>query len=211
MAKRRRSTRKQNSRPGRRGGRVEALGLRIVGGRLRGRKLSYGGDMHVRPMKDRTREAVFNLLGPAIRGVRVFDLFAGTGAMALEAISRGAVGAVMIERHLPTARVIRENIKTVGAEAECEVVVADVFRWATQAPKLDARPWVVFCCPPYDFFVHREAETLELIGTMLDAAPSRSAVVVESDDRFDKGLLPEPDEWDTRRYFPAVVGIRWKP
>ncbi len=162
-------------------------------------------------MKDRTREAVFNLLGPAVKGMRAIDLFAGTGAMALEAISRGAVGAVMIERHLPTARVIRENIETVGADAECEVVTADAFRWAAQRQLAGEEPWVVFCCPPYDFFTDRQAEMSTLIETIFDTAPSRSALVVESDSRFDHSLLPEPDQWDTRRYFPAVVGIRWKP
>ncbi len=162
-------------------------------------------------MKDRTREAVFNLLGPAVKGMRAIDLFAGTGAMALEAISRGAVGAVMIERHLPTARLIRENIGTVGADAECEVVTADAFRWVVQQQHTSQEPWVVFCCPPYDFFTDRLAEMSALIETIFNVAPSRSAVVVESDDRFDHSLLPQPDEWNTRRYFPAVVGIRWKP
>ena len=166
--------------------------------------------MRVRPMKDRTREAVFNLLGPAVRGMWAVDLFAGTGAMALEAISRGAVGAVLIERHLPTARMIQQNIDTVEAQAECTVVTADVFRWVARRPAVSERPWVVFCCPPYDFFVDRQSETLELIDTMLELAPSRSAVVVESDARFDHALLPNSEGWDSRRYVPAVVGIRWK-
>ncbi|MEZ6070660.1 MAG: RsmD family RNA methyltransferase [Pirellulales bacterium] len=63
--------------------------LRIIGGRLRGSHVAYSGDPRTRPMKERVREAVFNLLGPAVRDSYVLDLFAGTGAMALEAISRG--------------------------------------------------------------------------------------------------------------------------
>ena len=161
-------------------------------------------------MKDRTREAVFNLLGPAVRGMWTVDLFAGTGAMALEAVSRGAVGAVLIERHLPTARVIQQNIAAVGAQAECTVVTADVFRWAAEPSPVGEEPWLVFCCPPYDFFLDREDETLELIETMFDVAPPRSALVVESDGRFDHARLPESDAWDSRCYAPAVVGIRWK-
>lgn len=208
MAKRTHSGKKRNSRAD--GRRVDPMGLRIVGGRMRGRKLSYGGDMRVRPMKDRTREAIFNLLGPVVRGMWAVDLFAGTGAMALEAISRGAAGAVLIERHLPTARVIDQNISTVGAEAECVVVTADAFRWAAERPQVCGEPWLVFCCPPYDFFVDRQDEMLELIRTMYELAPGRSALVVESDARFDHCLLPGPDEWDCRRYAPAVVGIRWK-
>src|SRR5205823_2176218 len=75
--------------------------LRIIGGRMRGRKLVYGGDQRTRPMKDRTREAVFNLLGPGVTGTHAIDLFAGTGALGLEAISRGAESATLIEQHFP--------------------------------------------------------------------------------------------------------------
>ena len=67
-------------------------GLRIIGGRLRGRKLHYSGDLRTRPMKDRLREAIFNLIGPAIRGKHAVDLFAGTGALALEASAAAPSG-----------------------------------------------------------------------------------------------------------------------
>ena len=208
MAKRKHANKQRRARtPGQR---VEPVGLRIIGGRLRGRRLSYGGDMRVRPMKDRTREAVFNLIGPAVRGMRAVDLFSGTGAMALEAVSRGAAGAVMVERHLPTARVIHANINAVSAENECTVITADAFRWAADCPRVGNGPWLVFCCPPYDFFVDRRDDMLDLIRKMCELAPPESAIVVESDDRFDHALLPEPGRWDSRRYAPAIVGIRWK-
>src|SRR5262245_47435808 len=72
---------------------------RIIGGTLRGRKLLFAGDARTRPMKDRVREALFNLLADAVRGKHAIDLFAGTGALGLEAISRGASGATLVERH----------------------------------------------------------------------------------------------------------------
>lgn len=208
MAKRGRLKRNHADQPR---GRAAPVGLRIVGGRFRRRKLSYGGDIRVRPMKDRTREAVFNLLGPAIRGTRVYDLFAGTGAMALEALSRGAASAQCVERHVPTAKVIRDNIAALGAADLCQVITADVFHWFKTPPSAGEQPWLVFCCPPYDFFAGRRDETLRLVRAFLDAAPARSAIVVESDDRFDHNDLPEPGGWDTRRYPPAVIGIFWKP
>ena len=74
--------------------------MRIVGGHFRGRKLSYTGDPRVRPMKDRVREALFNLLGPDVKGTFAIDLFGGTGALALEAISRGSSAALIIERRV---------------------------------------------------------------------------------------------------------------
>ncbi len=84
--------RKSNpGRPGRDAAKTVA-GVRIIGGQLRGRRINYSGDARTRPMKDRLREAIFNLIGPSIRGKHVLDLFAGTGALALEALSRAPTG-----------------------------------------------------------------------------------------------------------------------
>ena len=74
-----------------------------------------------------------------------------------------------------------------------------------------AVPWLVFCSPPYDFFVDRTDQVLELLGTLLSGAPAESLFVVESDGRFDCGLLVDPESWDVRRYPPAVVAIYVKP
>jgi len=187
------------------------VGLRIVGGRFRGSKLLYGGDRRVRPMKDRVREAVFNLVGPSVRGKHALDLFAGTGALALEALSRGAARATLIEQHVPTAAVIRRNIAHLGVESLCEVVTANVFLWAKHRPRLGLDPWVVFSSPPYDYYVDRADDMVELIGSLIDSAPAESVFVVESDDRFDFEQLPQPETWNCRRYPPAVVGVYRKP
>ena len=212
MAKR---TRKSNptTDPRSAGQRLEGpVGLRIVGGRFRGRRLQYGGDARTRPMKDRLREAVFNLLGPNIRGMHAIDLFAGTGALAFEALSRGAARATLIEQHYPTAGVIRQNAAVLEVEEAVDIVTGNVFIWWKK--KLGTTPtdtpWVVFCSPPYDFYVQRTEEMLELIGGLIQAAPAGSAFVVEADERFDFGQLPDPQAWDVRPYPPAVVGICWK-
>ncbi|MEO0995489.1 MAG: RsmD family RNA methyltransferase, partial [Pseudomonadota bacterium] len=98
--------------------------MRIVGGRFKGRRLSApgeagGGAAHLRPTSDRVREALFNLLshGPydgLPEGARVLDLFAGTGALGLEALSRGAVRAVFIDDFATARGLIRENIERLG-------------------------------------------------------------------------------------------------
>jgi 16S rRNA (guanine966-N2)-methyltransferase len=181
--------------------------LRIIGGRLRGSKLLYGGDLRTRPMKDRVREAAFNLLGPAIKDKYAIDLFAGTGALGLEAISRGARGATFIEQHYPTARVIEQNIAALDLADRCEVVVANTFIWARRDPTLPTEPWVAFFSPPFEFYVERLEEMLELVTTMLGLAPAGSMLLVEADTRFDFGLLPEADRWDVRAYAPAVLGL----
>ena len=185
----------------------EPVGVRIIGGRFRGRKIHYSGDPRTRPMKDRVREAVFNLLGMAVRGKHALDLFAGTGALGLEALSRGAVAATFVEQHHPTAKALGRSVAELGVDAETEIVVANTFLWFHRRPQLPAGAWLVFCSPPYDFYVDRREEMLELIGGVLAAAPPESLFVVECDARFDLAQLPVPEAWDIRGYPPAVVAI----
>jgi 16S rRNA (guanine(966)-N(2))-methyltransferase RsmD len=187
------------------------VGLRIVGGHFRGRKLQYSGDPTVRPMKDRVRESLFNLIGPAARGKHAMDLFGGTGALGLEALSRGATAATFLERHFPTAKVLRANIAALGVEDRCDVLDADTFVWLQRYPELPTIPWLVFVSPPYEFYVTRRDDMLRLIAAVREAAPAESIVAVESDARFDFADLVEPEQWDIRRYPPAVIGLYRKP
>ena len=197
--------------------------LRIVGGELRGRKLLYAGDPRVRPMKDRVREALFNLVGPSIRGCLAIDLFAGSGAVGLEALSRGAARALFIEQHYPTASVLRQNIASLGVGERAEVHVANAFAFvhapAGLGPSAVRRladlptqvPWAAFVSPPWDFFTGRREAMLDLIGGVMDHAPPGSLCVVEADIGFDPALLPEPRAWNVRRYPPALVCLFRKP
>lgn len=188
----------------------ETVGLRIVGGQLRGSKLAYSGDLRTRPMKDRLREAVFNLVGPSVVGTHAIDLFAGTGALGLEAISRGAARATLIERHLPTSELIQKNAAALGIGEQVLVVFADAFLWGIKDPPPADRPWLVFCSPPFEFYVSRLDDMLGLIERLYEAAPEGSEFVVEADERFDFGQLPHAEQWDVRTYYPAVIGIAAK-
>jgi 16S rRNA (guanine966-N2)-methyltransferase len=189
---------------------TEVAGLRIIGGKFRHRKLNYSGDLRTRPMKDRLREAIFNLIGTDVVGAHAIDLFAGTGALGLEALSRGARRATFIEQHFPTAAIIKQNIAALGLGEATEVVPGNTFIWYLRRPELGEAPWVVFCSPPYDFYVERTAEIQELLKGMIAAAPLKSVFVVEADERFDFQLVPHPETWDVRTYFPAVVGVMRK-
>ncbi len=186
--------------------------LRIVGGNFRGRLIDYSGDPVTRPMKDNIREALFNLIGGWVKGKTVFDLFAGTGAMGLEALSRGAAKCFFIERHIPTVRVIQENVLSLDPHLSVEINSSDTFFWVRQflkSPELwPSTPWMVICCPPYAFYVDRADDVLKMVGDLMEIAPEGSVFVVESDSRFDPGSLPEPESWSVRKYAPALLAVR---
>jgi 16S rRNA (guanine966-N2)-methyltransferase len=184
--------------------------LRIIGGRFRGRTIVYTGDPRTRPMKERVREALFNLVGPAAKGTHAIDLFAGTGALGLEALSRGAARATFIERHFPTARIIERNIAALGVSDLSEVYAGDAFLWRRRRQdwsELGELPWLVLCSPPYDFYIQRIDDMLDLLRDLHERAPCGSLFAVEADERFDFELLADLGTWDVRAYPPAMIGI----
>lgn len=163
-------------------------------------------------MKDRVREATFNLVGPAIKNRLVIDLFAGTGAIGLEALSRGASQAILLEQHFPTARLIEENVTSLKLDEQVEVIGTDTFYWAKHRMSnhqavADSNPWVVFCSPPYLFYTERWSDMEQLIQTVCRLAPPQSLLVLETDQHLDLANLPWTDQWDVRTYSPAVLGI----
>ena len=188
--------------------------LRVVGGKYRGRLIQYSGDPLTRPMKDHTREALFNLVGGWVEGKACFDLFAGTGAIGIEAISRGASVAFLVERHFPTLRIIEENVQSIDPEMKVQLDGSDSFFWVRkflkEPERWPAEPWIVFCCPPYALFDDRTDELLEMIQAMLEAAPAGSLLAVESHEKFDPGRLPHPEQWKSRHYAPALISVLQK-
>lgn len=129
--------------------------MRIVGGRHRGRQLEAPKDLAVRPTSDRARESLFNILehgrlAPGglspVRGARVLDAFCGTGALGLEALSRGAAHAVFLDSDAGALRLARRNAAKLGEAAPTTFLQAD----ATHPPRADAPCMLVFLDPPYD-------------------------------------------------------------
>ena len=120
--------------------------LRIIGGRWRGRKLSFPSLPELRPTPDRVRETLFNWLQPIIEGARCLDLFAGSGALGLEAASRGASAVVLVDWNPSAARQLQEHVRALRAR-QARVVQADARRWLSQcSAKFD----LVFLDPPFD-------------------------------------------------------------
>lgn len=124
--------------------------MRITGGKFRGRILKTPKGDHVRPTQDCVREALFSILQGEIPGCCFLDLFAGTGAVGLEALSRGASDVTWVEANRATARLTSANVSTIaGDSAAFSVVSADVFHWIRSAGS-SASFDIVFADPPYD-------------------------------------------------------------
>jgi 16S rRNA (guanine966-N2)-methyltransferase len=121
--------------------------VRIIGGRWRGSRLPVADVPGLRPTADRVRETLFNWLQPRLAGARVLDLFAGSGALGLEALSRGAREAVLVESDPQVATALRQVIERLGAVGEADVVRADAMAWL-RTP-LHGRFDVVFVDPPF--------------------------------------------------------------
>ena len=125
--------------------------MRIVGGRFRGRSLKPPASHNIRPTTDRTREALFNILAHgyagALDGVRMLDLFAGTGAVGFEALSRGAAFVLFVERSTEGRGLLRANMETLGAQGQCKIYRRDATAMGAAGT---VQPFqLVFADPPY--------------------------------------------------------------
>jgi 16S rRNA (guanine966-N2)-methyltransferase len=123
--------------------------MRIVAGIAKGRKLTVPKGLGVRPTTDRVREALFSSLGARIRGASILDLFAGTGALGLESLSRGAASAVFVERHKAHLSVLSHNIAGCGFADRSRVVDRDSLTALKQLQRENLQFDVVFLDPPY--------------------------------------------------------------
>lgn len=174
--------------------------MRVVAGRLGGRRLR-SPPPGVRPTSDRVREALFSTLGP-MDGLRVLDLFAGSGALSIEALSRGAASAVLVEKDRRTAALVRENLESLGLEGEARLVSADALREAPRLAAAGERFDLVFLDPPY---AEAEAVAEELAPELGRLCAPGARVVVETDRRCDPAVnLPMVHE---RQYGDTVVRI----
>ena len=161
--------------------------MRVIAGTYRSRILKSLKGLALRPTSDRLRETLFNVLAPKIAGSRFVDLFAGTGAIGIEALSRGAAEVVFIENHPPAATLIRRNLESLGISTGVTVLAVEALRGlamlATQ--KMEAAPGFdhVFLDPPYAA-AEEYARVLEFLGSATLLAPG-AIVVAEHRRNFD--------------------------
>jgi 16S rRNA (guanine966-N2)-methyltransferase len=174
--------------------------LRVIAGTYGGRTLKAPPGRSTRPTSDRVREALFSILGPRTHGADVLDLFAGSGALGLEALSRGARHVTFVDDAAAAIRAVEANLSAL--EAHAEVHRQDALRFLTHASARGAQYDLVFLDPPY-----RQAERLARpLSEALPAVLAPGAVAVaESDRRAPLALeLPLHDE---RRYGDTLIRI----
>lgn len=174
---------------------------RIIAGSARGRRLRTPPGESTRPTADRVREALYSALESqlgGLEGTRVLDLYAGSGAVGLEAASRGAAGVVLVEQAHAVAGIIRANVSMLGF-AGVEVVVAPALRYAEGAPRPGAEPFdVVFADPPYDVSTAEVGSVLDGLVRTGRLTPD-AVVVVERARRGEAWTWPD-----------GLVGVRDK-
>ena len=121
--------------------------MRIIAGEMRGRQLTTVAGMQTRPTSDKVKGAIFNVLGDKVLDARVLDLFAGTGNLAIEALSRGSREAVLVEKSLEAHQVIKRNLEQIGVGHQAKLLLVDAFLYLKRNPHevFD----LVFLDPPY--------------------------------------------------------------
>lgn len=183
--------------------------MKITGGEFRGRRLKVPSSGHVRPTQDAVREAVFSMLADVVPGSVFLDLFSGTGAVGLEAVSRGAASVMCVERDRRVAQVLAENIAAVDAADVVSVVAADVFAWLVRPASKPGSVTVVFADPPYavEGEPDRLAEVMRLLAASGWLAP-RAIFVAEQ--RMGAPALDAVAGWEMltqRRYGQTRVAL----
>jgi 16S rRNA (guanine966-N2)-methyltransferase len=191
---------------------VEKTEVRIVAGSLRGRKLACVVHPGMRPTPQMVREALFSILGNAVPGRVFYDVFAGTGVVGLEAVSRGASRAALIERDVRQAADIQKHIDRFAITDKAQVLRADVYRWAERWVPPAGGPVNLFLSPPFpDLQPDRIGEFLKLAALLLAKAPDESVLVIQAEDGFLLEDLPDgPAGWDIRKYGRNLLLFRVK-
>jgi len=173
--------------------------IRIVAGSLRGRKLTCTVDPALRPTPDRVREALFSILGNAVPDRPFLDLFAGTGVIGLEALSRDASFVELVERDIRVAGEIVRHLHTFGVADRAKVHRADVYRWAErwQPP---SEPVNVFLGPPFPDLTQRSADLIQMLADLQEKTAPGSVLVLQSEKTWPADKLVDGEHWEQRLY-----------
>jgi len=189
---------------------LEKTQVRIVAGSLRGRRLTCVVHEGMRPTPQMVREALFSILGNAVPGRVFYDVFAGTGVVGLEAVSRGAGSARLIEKDPRQTADIQKYADQFGISDKVQILRADVYRWAERWVPPGKEPVNLFLSPPFPDLSERADEFLGLVRTLLAKAPDESVLTIQAEEGFPADRLPDREEWDVRTYGRNMLLFRVK-
>ena len=186
--------------------------MRIIAGEYRGRKLIPPVGEVTRPITDRAKQSLFDVVSPLIDGARVYDLFAGTGSMGLECLSRGAAFVTFFEADRPALTRLSQNIMAVRAGERSRVISGDLFKWFERT---NTRPGtageigadLVFLDPPYKFLTERPDELLQFALHLTHAHLSPGATVIFRHDVKNQLDLPNLQRYDQREYGEMAIEL----
>lgn len=183
------------------------MAIRVIGGTARGRKLKMVPGDTTRPVRDIVKESLFNILGQWVRGSRWLDLFAGTGSVGIEALSRGAASCVFLDRGRDAVRTIHQNLEIAGVADRAEVRRIDAFDFLASEPGARLEPFeVIYVAPPQYLGLWRKS--LE----MVDANPAwlypDGLVIVQIDPaEYEEFELQHLDKYDERTYGNTLLAF----
>lgn len=188
----------------------EKTQIRIVAGSLRGRKLTVFVHEGMRPTPQLVREALFSILGNAVPGRIFFDVFAGTGVNGLEAVSRGATSARLIEKDPRLVADIQKHADEFRIADRIQVLKADAYRWAERWVPPGNDPVNLFLSPPFPDLSEKAEEFLTLVHLLLDKAADDTVLTIQAEDGFPLDRLPDLPLWDVRKYGRNLLLFRVK-
>jgi 16S rRNA (guanine966-N2)-methyltransferase len=188
---------------------MEKTQIRIVAGSLRGRKLNIVVHEGLRPTPQRVRESLFSILGNAVPDRPFVDIFAGTGVVGLEALSRGASGATFVERDHRLGNDIDSHLRSFGLTSVGQLLRTDVYRWAERW-RPSTGPVNVFVSPPFPDLEKRPDDFRRLIESLQTKMPAGSVLTIQGEDTFDQAALPDAERWEARKYGRNVL-LFWEP
>jgi 16S rRNA (guanine966-N2)-methyltransferase len=181
--------------------------LRITGGTRRNRRLYSPPKDTIRPASDMIRQAVFNMLGDLIEGTIFYDVFAGTGVVGMEALSRGAEKAYFLEIDRSNVQLIRRNLTLAKFGPEAVVRPTDAFAWARHFAPETAR-LVVFLGPPYPLCLADKPKIMKMIEEVAGRLDDDDYLILQYPREIDPTELPLQDHWVRHRHYgKSRIGI----
>jgi 16S rRNA (guanine966-N2)-methyltransferase len=173
--------------------------MRIIAGEFRGRKLLPPEGDATRPITDRVKQSLFDILAPSIEGSRVHDLFAGTGSMGLECLSRGAAHATFFEADRSALERLKKNLAALKVELRSQIIPGDLFKWFSISTPSE-RANLIFLDPPYRFLKEQPEKLRKLADSIATNHLAPAGLVIFRHDAEDELSLPRMNAIDRREY-----------